>query len=133
MKLGLSGHVQRKNASLALQLAHAFLNPKHQHVSQVERTLPISALPFQIHLPDALGLARTIWPGRSQTLRLKDMTFYVDGAHTPESIGACVEWFIQSSSSTTSPKYKKKHLTNFRVLLIDSILEIEGKKFLYST
>lgn len=57
---------------------------------------PEVALPFQIHLPDALGLARTIWPGRCQILHLEGATFYVDGAHTPESTEACVDWFIRA-------------------------------------
>ncbi|XP_059351170.1 folylpolyglutamate synthase, mitochondrial-like isoform X1 [Daphnia carinata] len=104
INLGLSGKVQRKNASLALQLSRAFLNPKIESgpAEQEKFIFPVRALPFQIHLPDALGLAQTFWPGRSQILRLKGATFYVDGAHTPESIEACVEWFLHATSSNRS-------------------------------
>ena len=107
IKLGLSGKVQWKNASLALQLSRAFLNPKIPH-PKVERSekklcyLTVPALPFQIHSPDALGLAKTFWPGRSQVLHRPKATFYIDGAHTPESIEACVEWFILASASPMS-------------------------------
>lgn len=105
MKLGLSGHVQWKNASLALQLAHAFLNAENfPRTADTASKLPVAALPFEIHLPDALGLARTIWPGRSQILHFKGVTFYIDGAHTPESIEACMEWFIQASTTAVETK-----------------------------
>lgn len=67
MTLGLSGKVQLKNASLALQLSHAFLHP-----SNIKQTnFPLMASPFQILTPDALGLALTTWPGRSQILKHK--------------------------------------------------------------
>ncbi|EFX89284.1 hypothetical protein DAPPUDRAFT_205741 [Daphnia pulex] len=112
INLGLSGKVQWKNASLALQLSRAFLNPKIE-VERPEKELcflPVPALPFQIHSPEAVGLAKTFWPGRSQVLRLPGSTFYVDGAHTPESIEACVEWFIQASAS---PKLRPKRVLIF--------------------
>lgn len=66
---------------------------------------PEVALPFQIHLSDALGLARAVWPGRSQILRLPGVTYYVDGAHTPESIEACVDWFLRAIDIPTDIKY----------------------------
>lgn len=100
--MGLSGQVQWKNASLALQLSRAFLNANIRNIENIDlidRNLPVPALPFKISLPEALGLARAFWPGRSQILRLLDATFYVDGAHTPESIEACVEWFMHASTS----------------------------------
>lgn len=107
MKLGLSGRVQSKNASLALQLSQAFLNARACNAYSVPSNslFPEPAPPFQIHLPDALGLARVFWPGRSHVLKLNKTTFYMDGAHTPESMEECVEWFLQSSS-TSSSKYR---------------------------
>ena len=46
----------------------------------------------------AQSLANTRWPGRCQVLRatLPDghtVTFGIDGAHTPLSLGCCGEWF----------------------------------------
>ena len=95
MKLGLPGQVQFKNASLALQLSHAFLHPRIDHI--LPDTPVTKAKPFRIHLPYALGLSRAFWPGRSQILHSENITFFIDGAHTPESIGACVEWFNHAS------------------------------------
>eukprot|EP00466_Bigelowiella_natans_P020554 jgi/Bigna1/73504/fgenesh1_pg.24_\ len=44
------------------------------------------------------GLARAKWPGRAQMLTvtsLPRLQFFLDGAHTPESIYACGKWFAQ--------------------------------------
>ena len=92
MNLGLSGKVQLQNASLALQLSHAFLHPPTNKTNY----LPTMASPFQILAPDALGLALARWPGRSQILKRKGVAYYIDGAHTPESIEACIDWFKQA-------------------------------------
>lgn len=108
LKLGLSGPVQWKNASLALQLTRAFLriqNTDGFQQSSQNCDSPEVALPFQIHLSDALGLARAVWPGRSQILRLSGATYYVDGAHTPESIEACVDWFLRAIDVPSDIKY----------------------------
>ncbi len=45
-----------------------------------------------------MGLRLTSWPGRSQTLRVsEDVTFFLDGAHTKESLEACADWFDGAS------------------------------------
>lgn len=98
IKLGLSGKVQWKNASLALQLCRAFLNPECNPGITSSDKLPLQAEPYQIQLPHALGLANAIWPGRSQIFRTANATYYIDGAHTPESIAACLGWFLNTSS-----------------------------------
>ena len=91
MKLGLAGDVQLKNASLALQLSHSLLQSNMQNING--RNSPLAAAPFQISSADALGLALTAWPGRSQIIHDQQLSYFVDGAHTPESIEACVQWF----------------------------------------
>ena len=99
MNLGLPGHVQFKNASLALQLCRSFLYP---HINREQNESIAVASPFQITLPEALGLTKAFWPGRSQILNFKNVSYYIDGAHTPESIAACVEWFQQASQFSRS-------------------------------
>lgn len=49
-------------------------------------------------LPEAIvrGLERTSWPGRCQVAQDKEkegVTWYLDGAHTVESLKCCGEWF----------------------------------------
>ena len=57
------------------------------------------------HLPleYEAGLQRVDWPGRSQVVEdgvgPRDegarLSFYIDGAHTPESMETCAEWFAE--------------------------------------
>lgn len=53
------------------------------------------ALPFSITKETATGLFACRWPGRNHILesdcgRIK---YFLDGAHTIESMEACVEWY----------------------------------------
>lgn len=62
------------------------------------------------------GLAATVWPGRSQVVPEEEflvagagkgggsssssssrLTFYLDGAHTPESMASCAQWFAEEA------------------------------------
>uniref|UniRef100_A0A9R1SJ92 Folylpolyglutamate synthase n=2 Tax=Cyprinus carpio TaxID=7962 RepID=A0A9R1SJ92_CYPCA len=80
LRLGLAGHHQRSNASLALQLSHTWLQ---RHF-----------LTGVIYIYDVFtGLAETEWPGRNQTLKHGPVTYFLDGAHTTRSMQACVRWF----------------------------------------
>lgn len=87
MQLGLSGAHQYQNAALAVHLARAFLR------------LRTGAAPPADALTDtevrALEDAR--WPGRCQTVpdpQHAGTTWFLDGAHTLESLECCVQWFV---------------------------------------
>lgn len=46
------------------------------------------------------GLENTRWPGRCQTVldpNYPSTTWYLDGAHTEESLKCCIEWFVDPS------------------------------------
>uniref|UniRef100_A0A8C6WMJ1 Folylpolyglutamate synthase n=1 Tax=Neogobius melanostomus TaxID=47308 RepID=A0A8C6WMJ1_9GOBI len=86
--LGLAGQHQLPNASLALQLSHAWLKRKC--------LLGEKSLYSTCNL--APGLADTEWPGRNQTLKHGDITYYLDGAHTMRSMLACVQWFKETAA-----------------------------------
>lgn len=50
-------------------------------------------------LPDSFskGLEQARWPGRCQTVvdpRREKLIWYLDGAHTVESLACCVQWFV---------------------------------------
>lgn len=55
------------------------------------------AKPIKIDLVTAEALKSCNWPGRFQILNKKTIhgnsTYYLDGAHTKESIELCAEWF----------------------------------------
>ena len=59
-------------------------------------------------LPESfrVGLEKTTWPGRSQVMHDPDvmnLTFYLDGAHTIESMRHSAEWFTSTCLLYTSP------------------------------
>ena len=83
-RLGLYGEVQKNNASVALGLASHFLSVTHRGEAARDRVVSETIV---------RGLERTEWPGRSQTVVKDRVNFHLDGAHTEESIEACVQWF----------------------------------------
>lgn len=102
LQLGLAGHHQNTNASLALQLSHTWLQ---------RRCLPDTHPPTlavfngvaqaKVFKPNPVmlkGLADTEWPGRTQTIRRGPITYFLDGAHTTGSMLACARWFNEVAS-----------------------------------
>ncbi|GAA6016067.1 hypothetical protein JCM8202_005400 [Rhodotorula sphaerocarpa] len=120
IKLGLAGVHQRSNASLAVALVRTFLASKRcpsafsSIAATTSSTSPDSAtgpealptLPSELVAPTPLpsdyvsALERTTWPGRCQLStdpsdsRIK---WYLDGAHTVESLQCCGEWFAEEA------------------------------------
>ncbi|XP_016325589.1 folylpolyglutamate synthase, mitochondrial-like [Sinocyclocheilus anshuiensis] len=97
LSLGLAGHHQCSNASLALQLSHTWLQ-RHfltdpASSSPVEFSGVSSAPVIQPSPAMIKGLAETEWPGRNQMLKHSPVTYFLDGAHTTRSMLACVRWF----------------------------------------
>ncbi|GAA6006148.1 hypothetical protein JCM11491_002049 [Sporobolomyces phaffii] len=122
IKLGLAGSHQRSNASLALALVRAFLSSPRLPAAFSEQALApslpanaatsgspeLAALPLDLIAPSPLdgtlvrGLENTRWPGRCQTAADHDvtgLTWYLDGAHTVESLRCCGEWFAEEALS----------------------------------
>ncbi|KAL1747664.1 Mur ligase [Schizophyllum fasciatum] len=85
IKLGLAGSHQLQNANLAAHLAHEFLAAK----GVVEKDSDVLSPPV-VH-----GLQKARWPGRCQTVQdpKHPVTWYLDGAHTLESLDCCMQWY----------------------------------------
>ncbi|XP_041667507.1 folylpolyglutamate synthase, mitochondrial-like [Cheilinus undulatus] len=103
LRLSLAGEHQCSNASLALQLSHAWLQRRSlagQNVpnTPLKNTGTPQANPFRPSPSMVKGLEETVWPGRTQVLKHGDITYFLDGAHTVRSIQACVRWFTESSA-----------------------------------
>jgi len=132
--IGLEGTHQHYNASLALQLcrfwllektnfvkekgfAHLLESVEHQESETVDEAsgIPVAS-PFFIPQPFVKGLQLVKWPGRNQVIPRKNITFYVDGAHTVESLRACKEWF--SARNNVDVKLPREDI--FRVLVFNS-------------
>lgn len=86
-QIGLQGDHQRSNAALALAMCRYAMNQRQQ-----------SCNASMLTIRDALS--KTFWPGRCHTVQypiphnLKlTMNLRCDGAHTPLSMRACIEWF----------------------------------------
>lgn len=87
--LGLAGEHQKQNATLAVHLAGTFLQKQTGESYSVDTLSPT--------FKRGLELAR--WPGRCQIVQdpKEDarITWYLDGAHTLESLQYTADWFVR--------------------------------------
>ena len=97
----MPGAFQRTNAALAAAIVRAW-----QQVQQQQGGAVLSEEDVERGI--AAALRDCVWPGRAQTLVYGSLTLRIDGAHTPESIAACVEWFASSTAGATEAKSKEE-------------------------
>ncbi|KAL0484847.1 Folylpolyglutamate synthase, partial [Acrasis kona] len=107
-KIGLSGEHQLVNTSLALCLCDAWINRKN-HSDTKQNTLGETYTFKEPISEDAIrGLAACRYEGRGQIISLDrnqlDITFYLDGAHTDDSIAFCVDWFEKSQEDESTAR-----------------------------
>lgn len=93
LELGIPGSFQAQNASLAVSLANEHLTKLGIQIDS-EKTRE--------------GLKKTFWPGRCQIIKEDKITWFIDGAHTKESIDASSGWF----KTATDPTKKRVLLFN---------------------
>jgi len=106
--------VQQQNASLAINLAFEWMKLRSDKSSLITANECINSFHdiFQndknylsqiISLDKvALALANCKWPGRTQILKTSIADFFLDGAHTIESITNCISWFKRASRRTST-------------------------------
>lgn len=62
-------------------------------------------------LPDSFvkGLQLTKWAGRAEVIHDPSgrLSFYLDGAHSPESMEACANWFCSTIKSEENPNIEE--------------------------
>ncbi|XP_065323400.1 folylpolyglutamate synthase, mitochondrial-like isoform X2 [Gordionus sp. m RMFG-2023] len=95
IKLRLKGAVYRINASLAIQLAHTFLQNDKVDVDDIPVLGPI----FPLSAEYKSALEDCYLDGRSQIIKRGNTRFYLDGAHTLSSIKYSLKWFQKMSST----------------------------------
>ncbi|EJU06427.1 FolC bifunctional protein [Dacryopinax primogenitus] len=91
LDLGLSGVHQKQNASLALSLAQAAIE------GTGDKDANLLELPLSATVKTALEKAK--WPGRCQVVpdpKDSKTTWFLDGAHTVESLTACMQWYADT-------------------------------------
>lgn len=97
----------RTNASLAIQLAHAWMRKKHENkinftknsMNGVHNGLITSKMVLELPPSTCQGLGECQWPGRYQIINADYAKFYLDGAHTKESMEICAQWFGDNNRS----------------------------------
>ncbi|KXL43414.1 hypothetical protein M433DRAFT_145168 [Acidomyces richmondensis BFW] len=107
--LQLRPSVQRKNASLALAAAEAFLVRKAPN-----GTARLSEVDV------ARGVQQWSWPGRFQIVPDGVRTWFVDAAHNDMSVRLAAEWFATSAKELQ----RTKTSTPIRVLIFSHINEL---------
>ncbi|KAN0061144.1 Folylpolyglutamate synthetase [Thecaphora frezii] len=117
VQLGLPGVHQNSNASLALAIMDRFLaSEAGKRIFSAPATT--SASPRErLASWQRQGLEQARWPGRCQTVPSKqnpEITWYLDGAHTTDSLSVCLGWFVggQLQLSTTSQQKKRTFIFN---------------------
>ncbi|XAR68462.1 Tetrahydrofolate synthase [Bertholletia excelsa] len=103
LKLGLSGDHQFVNAGLAVSLCKSWL----RRTGNWEKLFQNDGLEDKLPVAFLRGLSRAHLSGRAQIFHdpSGDLTFYLDGAHSPESMEVCARWFssvIQSKENSSS-------------------------------
>ncbi|KAG2235237.1 hypothetical protein INT48_004704 [Thamnidium elegans] len=98
VEIGLAGLHQKYNALTAIELCKIWLKK-------------IRGIEFKEDVPEGFkkGLKSVTWPGRGQKLAVADtkynktvdnVTWYLDGAHTIESLETCADWFQTTVKKT---------------------------------
>lgn len=103
MKIGLAGEHQIENTALAVQLAAVwesrygkFLSTDGTASKRSDSILRDFCIPSEYRK----GIESARWPGRAEIFddaEVDNITYFVDGAHTSESLAACASWFSSAS------------------------------------
>ncbi|KAH9488786.1 hypothetical protein Btru_049989 [Bulinus truncatus] len=105
--LSIAGDKQRHNAALAIQLFHIWEDYQHKKVRlPVAAGLSVSEIPrlscTELDKATVVGLSTCKWPGRAQVISRDSITYYIDGAHTKESMELCTSWFSEVANKEKS-------------------------------
>ncbi len=139
VKVGLSGSHQRENAALAIRLAaewEALSGKGGEKAKQRAEAVRSGVLPAEY----VAGLEAVRWPGRGQIVQDYEnsvengnipssrLTFFLDGAHTAESMATCGRWFADAvateNTKTNTPKEEAyKEDETHRVLVFNCMQE----------
>lgn len=115
-KWNISMNIHNYNLSLAIQLASTWLettqrekiplNQKSQILFRKSMPLLQSKVesPFSLEKTE-LAISKCKWPGRTQILKGKSADFFIDGAHTVESMEYCVFWFRESTKKKNGKRF----------------------------
>ncbi|XP_039765623.1 folylpolyglutamate synthase, mitochondrial-like isoform X2 [Pararge aegeria] len=116
-KLSIKLEAYQINASLAIQLSHAWMRLARRNASytllrkqmngnittdgiETTNTAKGNEEPVLVDTltkETVLGLKECEWPGRYHIIKTDYGQFYLDGAHTKESMEICAQWFLENN------------------------------------
>lgn len=99
------------NATLAVQMCHHWLTSRRSQPTEIQ-SLPHSKEHANvIALNDySNALAKTKWLGRCQVLPKGKVTYFLDSAHTKDSMNNCCDWFVKQSQEFQSDLQKRSQV-----------------------
>ncbi|KAK7518940.1 Mur ligase [Phyllosticta citriasiana] len=115
VRLGLSGHFQKTNASVAVAAAAAHLR------AMGDDTVPHPARIHEGPLPAPFrrGLESVRWPGRCEIRREPGIAWHLDGAHTLDSIEVAARWFAEEISANSTSNTTTTTTSTPRILIFN--------------
>lgn len=103
---GISGIHQFSNISLALQLVRTWAEKCEFPLPGVPFSSKTNGFKVPSWMCDAIESCR--WPGRSQVITTeRNITYLLDGAHTPKSMEACSKWAAEEIVHLNKENVKK--------------------------
>lgn len=139
VKLSLSGDHQLVNAGLAVSLCKSWLSAMKIGENLFQNDTAEDSL------PDAFlrGLSSAHISGRAQIVQdcsseatdssSGDLIFYLDGAHSPESMEACARWFseaVKEKNGYTQYAKGKEYKEESRKILLFNCMEVRDPKII---
>ena len=115
--LGLPGMHQRTNASLAVALVRAFAESEAGKSIVPDAADALQTDGSQVSNKAVKALETAFWPGRCQVvpaLETAGATYFLDGAHTIESIQFCVRWYLDQVLHSPEKRVLVFNCTNMR-------------------
>ncbi|KAK2594806.1 Folylpolyglutamate synthetase [Conoideocrella luteorostrata] len=95
VKIRPNAQFQKKNATLAIALAETVLQKLHLLKGKSQDFLPKE-------MKD--GLENTVFRGRCEVKTEEKVVWYVDGAHTADSLKMSSRWFADEIANSTAPR-----------------------------
>ncbi|KAI1716512.1 putative folylpolyglutamate synthase [Ditylenchus destructor] len=127
VRFGIPGKHQMSNVSLALQIARFWLMRSSKlgknwlmrsskldscsiltnHIADLKgQALNHNRLAYKVPEVFVEALEKCAWPGRSQILREGNISYFLDGAHTPKSLQYCADWFMENSARLEKSEFR---------------------------
>ncbi|XP_015121626.1 folylpolyglutamate synthase, mitochondrial [Diachasma alloeum] len=110
--IGILGDIQYENAALAVKLGETWINSAKTQNNENFMPQNGNLQGFDLKRVE-MGLKDCKCPGRTQVLHGKSSDYYLDGAHTIDSMKVCVQWFRKTQEKKNNCKKNCKKILIF--------------------